>query len=318
MNEPPDRPGKNWLGHLGERLLGACVPSSRWEERIDYAGVIPVGHLRSIGSLRPGYDAGFAPEMDKLASSLFGSGWKSVVHDVIDQFDEGVIGLQIAAQNEYARSLIERLIAGVNGEGYSQAEFARLMGVDRGRISKWLSGKLNVPLDMLLRLPLRCARHDPNTPLVRCLTREHLILGGYLRATAFVRGLLGGRVTSPAPLDQESFLALAYYHEEITPQARSRSESDQLLSQILQERVAPALAAPTKLDTLTYRAVLDEWEPSNLLTTKALAEERGGREAGRVVCREEIVLFGRLDNVHVQTADRMDSQMVAGEETETI
>jgi hypothetical protein len=69
---------------------------------------------------------------------------------------------------------------------------------------------------------------------------------------------------------------MAYYHAQATPAPRSRSESDELLGSILKERVAPSLAALMKLDTLTYRAVLDEWEPAYLLAIKALAEENAG------------------------------------------
>jgi transcriptional regulator with XRE-family HTH domain len=325
MNDLADGKWKDWLGRLWDRLTEAALqPASGWEDRIDYAGIIPFGAVCHGELLRPGYHRDFDPGLNALTGKLFGRSWKVVVNDVLDEFDEGVIGLQIASQNEYALGLVQDLIAEAGAtDGYTQAEFARLMGVDRGRVSKWLGGKLNVPLEMLLRLPLCCSRHDARLPLVRCLPRERLILGGYLRATAFVRGLLGR--LPEFQIDQEAFLAVAYYHAEATPTPRDRSETDHLLGSILRERVAPSLATPMKLDTLSYRAILDEWEAAYLLAIKALAEERSAGEPGRVNCREEIVLFrpngmpmGRVEDVHAPQVDRLDGEVVAGEDSEAI
>ena len=196
------------------------------------------------------------------------------------------------------RRLIEDTRAGPAGvRDFTQAEFARLMGVDRGRVSKWLSGAIAVPARALLQLHLRCSFADPAVPRFRILPREDLILGGYLRSAAFVQGILG----RPAPrdgtfrLDLESFLGLYHYHACAATrpgeEPRGRADWDRLLRELLTLRAAPAVAEPKIGDVASYRRVLDEWEVAYLLAIKALACERGEDDSHRVWAREEVILF---------------------------
>jgi len=309
MTEPsdmPPRPGRGDLAVPGPWLAGTpALPAAGWEGRIDYGGIIPFEpEPVGPGPIRPGYHRAFDPGLDEVVAQLFGRGraWPSLVHRVVDEFEQGVVDLQLASQDEYARELVRRLIEGMKAgpagaRDFTQAEFARLMGVDRGRVSKWLSGAIAIPARALLQLHLRCPSADPAVPRFRILRREHLILGGFLRSVAFVQGVLG----RPSPpdgtfrLDQESFLCLYHYHacDRTRPGggAGGRADWDRQLRETLALRVAPAVAESKIGDVASYRRVLDEWEVAYLLAIKALACERGDDDVHRMRTREEVILF---------------------------
>lgn len=309
MIEPRDMPRRRTRDEVagpGSWLAGTpASPAPGWEGRIDYGGIIPFEpEPASPGLIRPGYYRAFDLELDELVAQLFGRGrtWPLLVNRVMDEFEQGVIDLQLASQDEYARELVRRLIesmrAGPAGaRDFTQAEFARLMGVDRGRVSKWLSGAIAIPARVLLQLHLRCWFADPAVPRFRALPRADLILGGFLRSVAFVQGVLGRRSPRDGTLrlDQESFLCLYYYHACARTRpgetAGGRADWDRLLRETLALRVAPAVAEPKIGDVATYRRVLDEWEVAYLLAIKALACERGDDDVDRIRTREEVILF---------------------------